>query len=236
MPGTPAYRLYRSFWAGIDWLYPPHCGGCGEAGSRWCPDCQAKVQVLKPPLCQLCGTRVERAGLCRRCRLEKPAFEGLRSWAIFGGPIRNAIHRLKYQGDIALGEILARSMIHCLEGLGWAVDLVLPVPLSRARQAERGYNQAALLARPLALASGLRYKPRALKRSRETRSQVGLSVEQRRQNVAGAFLSNPREVLGQKVLLIDDVATSGATIEACSQSLRAAGAAAVYALTLARAF
>jgi ComF family protein len=142
---------------------------------------------------------------------------------------------LKYQGDLSLGEFLARPLLHCLEEVNWAVDLVVPVPLSAARLAERGYNQAALLARPLALGSGLSFRPQALLRCRETRSQVGLSGKQRRENVAGAFLGNPQIVLGKKTLIVDDVTTSGATLEACAQALRTAGALEVVALTLARA-
>jgi ComF family protein len=142
---------------------------------------------------------------------------------------------LKYYGDLGLGEILARPLIHCLEEMNWAVDLVVPVPLSKARLAERGYNQAALLARPLALGSGLGYGPKALLRNRETRSQVGLSGERRRENVTGAFFAHAPQVAGKVVLIVDDVATSGATLNACAEALRAGGAADVFAITLARA-
>jgi ComF family protein len=154
---------------------------------------------------------------------------------VFAGPLRNALHRLKYQRDVALGDALAGPLISLLEGLNWAVDLVAPVPLSASRQAERGYNQAAFLARPLALAAGLSYKSLALRKIRETPSQVGLSVGQRRDNVRGAFLANPGIVRDKRVLVIDDVITSGATLEACAQALFEGGASRVYGLSLARA-
>ncbi len=126
-------------------------------------------------------------------------------------------------------------MIHCLEEASWAVDLVIPVPLSPGRSVERGYNQAALLARPLALFTGLDYRPKGLVRCRETRSQVGLSLSERRLNVAGAFQANPSMVSGRSVLSVDDVTTSGTTLQACAEALLAAGAKNVFALTLARA-
>lgn len=126
-------------------------------------------------------------------------------------------------------------MIHCLEEASWAVDLVIPVPLSPARTAERGYNQAALLARPLALFSGLAYQPKGLLRCRETSTQVGLTMKERWQNVSGAFLANAPLVSGRSVLIVDDVTTSGATLQACAEALLEAGVKKVFALTLARA-
>jgi ComF family protein len=130
---------------------------------------------------------------------------------------------------------LAGPLISLLGGLHWAVDLVAPVPLSAARQAERGYNQAALLARPLALAVGLSYQSQALRKIRETPSQVGLSADQRRDNVQDAFQAAPGIVRDKSVLVIDDVITSGATFEACVQALFDGGANRVYGLSLARA-
>jgi ComF family protein len=178
---------------------------------------------------------VESPGLCPRCRAAPPHFTAVRSWAVFAGPVRQAIHRLKYRRDLSLGETLARPLIGYLQELAWALDLVVPVPLGVARLKERGYNQATLLARPLALGCRLGFRPQALSRVRETRSQVGLSYAQRLENVSGAFQAHPRWVAGQRVLLVDDVATSSATMEACAGALAGAGAACVYGLTLARA-
>jgi ComF family protein len=126
-------------------------------------------------------------------------------------------------------------MIDCYQSLGWTVDLVLPIPLGRKRMHERGYNQADLLARPFALATGLSYSSRSVWRERETASQVGLGAAQRLENVAGAFKADPKQVSGRRVLMIDDVATTGATISACASALLAAGALDVWGLTLARA-
>lgn len=131
---------------------------------------------------------------------------------------------------------MARSLMQYLElSLHWDVEVVVPVPLSQQRQSERGYNQVALIAYPLALLGNWDYAPKALKRVKHTRSQVGLTVLERKENVCGAFHANPRLIANKKVLLLDDVATTGATLMAASDSLLSGGARCVYALTAARA-
>ena len=238
VPGTlgrPAYRLYQLAWAGLDWLYPPHCGGCEQPGSRWCQDCQNEVKLVSHPVCEYCGQILKAAGVCRSCQQFPPHYSAMRSWAVFDGPVRTALHRLKYNRDVALGEVLARPLIDQLNGLKWRVDLITPVPLGKTRRAQRGYNQAALLAWPLALGCGITYRPQALMKVRETRTQVGLTLTQRRENVAEAFRAKAAEVSGKRILVVDDVTTSGATMEACATALLSAGAERVYGLTLARA-
>jgi competence protein ComFC len=202
---------------------------------RWCMKCQREIVTITPPICERCGRTQGFKGICARCTATPPGYTALRSWAAYTGPLRSALHRLKYNRDVALGEILARPMIDCLSLTTWKLELVLPVPISLSRRAERGYNQAALLARPIALCFGLKYRPQALKKSRETRSQVGLTVEERRANVLGAFVAEKSIVKGKNILVVDDVTTSGATLNACGQALRMAGANEVYCLTLARA-
>jgi ComF family protein len=163
--------------------------------------------------------------------MESPPYTALRSWAVFAGPLRQALHRLKYARDIALGETLAQPLIELFLSLCWKVDLVVPVPLSRARGVERGYNQAALLARPLAWPAGF-LPPKPPKRG----PQPGWPDEiRRRDTVKDAFFAPSSQVQGKRILVIDDVTTSGATIEACAQALTAGGAERIYGLTLARA-
>jgi competence protein ComFC len=231
----PAYRVYRSLWCGLDWLYPPRCAGCGKAGARWCDDCQTSVKYLKGEICPICGNIGNGAGTCNQCKAFPLHFSQLRSWAVYEEPLRQALHRLKYKKDLALGEALSRPLIKLLPELGWQIDYLLPVPLGVARLAERGYNQSALLAKPLALALRIPYRPSGLRRARETRSQVELSAQGRRQNVQGAFQADRRVVAGKRVLVIDDIATSCATLDACAVALVEADAAQVFCLTVARA-
>jgi competence protein ComFC len=204
-------------------------------GTRWCTTCQTSVQKIEPPLCPVCGQRNSRVGLCPRCQKLTPHYTALRSWAVFDGTIRNALHQLKYRRNVGLGEILARSMVELAEEMKWEIDLITPVPLGLARLAERGYNQSSLLAKPLSLALRVPYRPQILSRVRETRSQVGLTAAERRENVSGAFVAQPNGIMGRNVLLVDDVTTSGSTLDACAEALLTAGARQVYGLTLARA-
>jgi len=159
----------------------------------------------------------------------------LRSWAIFSGPLRTAIHSLKYQRNIPLGIELADQLRIVYEKEKWAVDLVVPVPLSKKRKKERGFNQAKILAYPLAKKVGVPFDTECIKRIKETRSQVGLTIKERKFNVANAFSTDQIFVKSKRILLVDDVATTGATLNECAISLLQAGAKEVYALTLARA-
>ncbi len=234
--GQLVYQINRLIWTGIDWLYPPRCGGCQSQGARWCLDCQNKTELTSNrTVCPCCGAPQETALLCETCRRVPPHFRALRAWAVYKGPVRQAIHRLKYKRNIGLGEVFGRRLMDYLLNLHWQVDAVIPVPLGVDRLAQRGYNQAALLAYPVAWGMGLDFIPEALQRVRETRSQVDLSAVERKQNVLGAFCASHDRVAGRKLLIIDDVATSGATIDACAAALLEGGASEVYGLTLARA-
>ena len=188
-------------------------------------------------MCSCCGLPAlpGKTGLCSDCKNQPPFFKALRSWCIYQGPAREAIHRLKYSRDVGLGEVLARYLIRLTPTLPWQVDLVTCVPLSSKRLKQRGYNQASLLARPVALALRAPYRPDLLLRNRDTLSQVDLSAQERRQNVAGAFSPAEKFPKGASILVIDDVTTTGSTQNACAQALLEAGASAVYGLTLARA-
>jgi len=159
----------------------------------------------------------------------------LRSWAAFDTPVRQALHKLKYRRDMGLGEALSVPLSSFAVSLKWPLEVVVPIPLGRRRMQERGYNQTDLIAHPLSLALGLDYRPGALKRKRETASQVGLSAVERRDNMQDAFFADPRFIRGRVVLVVDDVATTGSTLSSCSESLYQSGAADVFALTVARA-
>ena len=234
MPERPAYHLYRWLWGSLDLLFPPFCGGCGCRGAHWCADCQNQVVLIESPFCKICGRPQKSPGRCFGCLIDKPSFTNLRSWALYEGPVREAILRLKYKQNISLGLILADPLNSLFSDLNWDVDLVVPVPLGVARLKERGYNQADLIARPLALRRGIPCENQGLHRVRETRSQVGLSIDQRRENVKNAFQANPALVSGRRILVVDDVATSSATLDACAAALFTAGSKEVSCLTLAR--
>lgn len=176
-----------------------------------------------------------RTDICERCSAEPPPFRSLRAWAVFDFPVRQALHKLKYRRDMGLGDALAVPIAVFADSLHWPFELVVPVPLGRKRMQERGYNQVALIARPLSLALGLDYRPGALKRKRETVSQVGLSAMERRENMQNAFLADALVVRGKTVLVMDDVSTTGSTLSSCSEALLQAGAKDVFALTVARA-
>lgn len=229
------YRIYQGVWATLDWLFPPVCGGCGNDGTRWCIECQKRVQVLSDPVCDVCGLPQARSGLCNRCRQGQSLFKQLRSWVVFENSAQNALHRLKYRRDIGLGEALSDQMSGFVKQLSWPVDMLVPIPLGKQRIKERGYNQVAMVAMPLAMKLGLNYEPGALVRARETRSQVGLSVGERQENVMGVFEADGAKVSGKTVLLMDDVSTTGATLSSAAEALYASNARDVYAVTVARA-
>lgn len=149
--------------------------------------------------------------------------------------MRGIIHHLKYRRDLGLGEALSNPLADFIQTQNWKIDSVVPIPLSNQRYKERGYNQIALMAYPLSLILDLTYSSNALIRKRHTRSQVGLSALERKQNVEGAFWANPRLTSGKSILLMDDVATTGPTLAAASKALVSSGASKIYALTLARA-
>ena len=232
---SSTYWLNQWVWGSLDWLFPPVCGGCNRAGFRWCPDCRQQVQIVPEPVCCTCGLPLSRPGQCPGCKAAVPPYAMMRSWLVFEGPIRHALHKLKYRRNVALGDALAQHLAEYVGTLGWPADLVVPVPLGKKRAKERGYNQVGLVAMPLAAVNHWRYTPRALARSRETRSQVGLTVAERKENVSGAFRADAALVSGATVLLLDDVATTGATLSACTTALLDAGVRTVYALSLARA-
>lgn len=216
-------------------LFPPVCAGCGKAGYRWCSDCQARVPCVVEPFCNKCGIPTRKSGVCEKCQSNLPVYRLMRSWAVFDSPIQNALHSIKYRRNIGLADALARQMVNFVHSLALNIDILVPVPLGRKRLQERGYNQVGLVARPLAYELGLDYAPQALRKTRDTRSQVGLGISERRANVSAAYQADSLVVKGKSILLMDDVATTGSTVSACSEALLSAGAQAVCVITIARA-
>ena len=190
---------------------------------------------MKQPLCTICGLPNVLGGICSQCKINRPSYNLLRSWAVYSGPVQKAIHRIKYKHDFSLGFELARYVFRFVDDMNLFIEGVIPVPLGKKRFRDRGYNQVSMVALPLALKLRIKYMPYGLIRIRETESQVGLNIKDRINNVKDAFLANSHQVSGKNILLIDDVATTGATLTSCANALRMSGASNVFAITLARA-
>lgn len=235
-----------SWWSQLlDLIFPRQCVICGgsvAAGERFlCWQCVAHLPFVQFPFCSHCGDpvdgRVDRTFRCYSCAVSEPAFDRARSAVRYRGPVRELLQSFKYGHAAWLAEDLANLLVRCLEAQfsDLDVDVVSAVPLYHARARERGYNQSHLLA--VALARQIRKPliPRLLKRNRRTETQTHLTLEQRKANVKGAFtVRNPEWVPGLRVLLVDDVMTTGATVNECARVLKQAGAARVYVVTVAR--
>ena len=194
---------------------------------------------VESPFCARCGRELasepSASGLCARCRSTPFQVERIRSAVYSEGALREAIHAFKYDGVTALAAPLASLMVEYWSKQPTSVDVVVPVPLHERRLRRRGFNQAALLARELAKQVQLPLDEGSLVRHRSTAAQVDLDADERRENVRDAFRCIGDSVAGKDVLLIDDVCTTGSTLEACATALREGGAKSVQALTLARA-
>lgn len=218
----------------LDLIFPPRCVGCGQLGEWVCTDCWATVAPVGERICSVCGTPAKKAESCSHCSLI-PDCRWVRSAFLFEGALRRAIHALKYQRRSALAASLVSLMLDHLHLPDYDFEVLIPVPLHPARLAERGFNQAEVLARALSARWDVPMWVGGLERVRPTRSQVELNVAERQANVRQAFLARQKVVAGHRLLLVDDVCTSGATLEACALALRQADAADVVAVTLARA-
>ncbi|MFC1846777.1 ComF family protein [Chloroflexota bacterium] len=216
-------------------LFPCWCLGCGREGSLICADCRLKLPEIKPPLCPRCGMPQPGGILCAGCLNHKPKIDGIRSVFRFEGIMRQAIHRFKYNNLRAIAKPLARLLGDYLATYPLTAEVIVPVPLHRRRLRERGYNQSELLAKELGKITGLPLIKGGLFRQQLSQPQArAASAVERRKNVAGAFICRGDNLKDKSILLIDDVATSGATLDACAAALKAAGGGKVWGLTLAR--
>jgi len=231
--------LHQWATAGVDLLFPPSCASCGRAGERICARCAQLVTPVPATICTRCGrVQTMRVPSCVQCEGDADfPLDHVRAAALHTAPLREWIHLLKYEGRRDLAPAMARYLTATLAETEWTpirarLDAVVPAPLHAARMRERGYNQAELLARGLCRQTGLPLRTDLLTREKLTHSQVGLNAAERKANVEGAFVATPA-CRGLHLLLIDDVYTTGATLRACAHALRDAGAAHIYALTLA---
>ena len=204
----------------------------GAASEALCAPCIASLPRLPGERCPRCALPSRAGAVCGRCLAHPPRYDATVAAWWYAFPADALVHALKFRGELALAPLLARLLAERLRAAA-PVDCVLPVPLSRARLAERGYNQSAEIARRLAAATGAALELAACTRVRDTPQQADLPWAERARNVRGAFRSE-RDFSGQKVALVDDVMTTGATLDELAATLKAAGAAEVVNWVLAR--
>lgn len=236
-------RLWGELLALLDWLLPPVCPLCGlptpNAGA-FCTTCRADVPALVPPCCPSCALPYPAEGgsshPCEPCLRRPPPFRQTIAAGLYDRTLRQAIQRFKFEGVLPLERPLAGLLSEAIVAQmpAWQPTLLIPVPLHRTRLRQRGFNQTLLLARAVGRQLGCPVAPRALVRSRATLPQPGLSAAARRDNLRGAF-TVPRPLREARVLLIDDVMTTGATARECARALLDGGAAEVVVAVLARA-
>ena len=219
----------------VDSFFPRQCVGCGKVGGFLCPECLGKLPRLLPPLCPNCGRSQASGIVCPDCRQRQTEIDGIRSPFRFDEVIRKAIHQLKYRNLKAISPCLAELLADYLRANSLPGEALVCVPLHPRRLRERGYNQSSLLAKELGRRIDLPVIEDCLIRVKQAQPQVrAVDVEERRRNVADAFVCRDERVSGRQIILVDDVCTSGATLESCAVALKNKGATSVWGLTLAR--
>ena len=242
MPKRFSSAMMRTVRSTLTLLYPPSCLACEEDLPDWdgqaflCTHCQSILARLAPPWCSRCGEslRDSHADLCLRCATQEVPFDRLRSFGPYEGVLADLIRALKFEGERALARPLAGYLFEASDSeIKEGIEAISFVPMTARALRIRGFNQAELLARQL---GRLLSKPviSGLHKARETRPQVELSAHERLENLKAAFVAR-KDPRYEKLLLVDDVYTTGATLAECSRALRAAGYGKIYALTLARA-
>ena len=217
----------------LNLLLPISCAVCRTEGRFLCADCEPKLPRLERPYCTRCGDR-GREPFCDWCAATPPTVNGIRAPYLFRGVVREMVHDLKYRNVRACARELAGLMADCLQRNNLSPDVLVPVPLHRSAERQRGYNQSALLCRELERLTDIPMRAALLTRRRDTPAQVSMgSHDERRHNMVGAFECDA-DVGGLAVLVIDDVVTTGSTMFACADALKTAGAASVWGLAFAR--
>lgn len=227
-------------------VFPPHCLICQlacEDSPSLCHTCFQKITFISEPRCTICGRpfdfAIDHADICIPCQTNAPPFERARAAMYYNEASRPLITRFKYADSLAIAPLAAQMMTRAGADILPRADVIVPVPLHWRRLWSRKFNQSALLADQLAKQHRIPVLMHALKRARHTAPQASLNWQERQNNVKQAFVvprAQEQHLLGKTVLLVDDVFTSGATIHACTQALKKAGASQVYVLTLARRF
>jgi ComF family protein len=235
------------FKAILDILFPPLCHVCRSFISEQteihlCQPCREKIRVVGSPLCTICGvpfaTENGSDHTCGHCLTHRRQFAGARAATFFEGPLQELIHRFKYGKKLQLSRPLGLLTAAALGDYHPArtADYLVPVPLHRRRLQERGFNQSQLIGQVLAKNWGIPLSVHNLRRIRWTAPQTGLTAAERERNIRGAFaVSSPETLKGKRLLLVDDVYTTGSTVSECAKTLHLAGAEVVHVVTVARA-
>lgn len=230
------YSIFKKIEPILDFIFPPYCAGCDLVGFYLCPDCSNKIRPITGPVCQKCGEPLSSTFHdVNECKKLLKSIEWIRSYSLYQPPLSNAIQKLKYQRNISVVEKLALFFTELYNQFKMDIDIIVPVPLNKNRIRERGFNQANLLGIPFSTQVKKPLVFKALSKKLDTRTQVGLQRSDRFENVSNAFLGDEELVSGKNILLIDDVATTGATLEACASALKTANAKDIFGFTLARA-
>jgi ComF family protein len=217
-----------------DRLFPARCIGCGRRGQALCAPCRHELPLLSRSVCARCATTRPQRGVCRGCRQLSPQLTSIRAICAYQGAARKAVHTLKFRSGRYLAPLIGELMRDELARRPLRADLLVPVPMARDRMRDRGYNQAELLAHELAPGIGAPVVSGVLERASRM-PQHTLGASERHDNLQGAITCvAPAEVIGRRILVIDDVCTTGATLSACAEALIDAGAARVSALVFAR--
>jgi competence protein ComFC len=230
--------LALDFWSGLlDLIYPPRCLVCGASDEDYlCADCEEKIDVIGSQYCHKCAMPCE-SYICSDCRKRVYAFDSACSAGVYEGVLSKAIQALKFNFHIGMAEPLAKLMIRCFpyNQFSGKVDMLIPIPIHRSRMVDRGFNQSAELSKLMCERIALPVELRVLYKVKNTRHQANLPQDKRISNLEGAFaVRNPEMILGKSVLLVDDVFTTGSTLNEAAKVLKEAGAKAVHAYTLAR--
>ncbi|MFY9520567.1 MAG: ComF family protein [Caldicoprobacterales bacterium] len=226
----------------LDLLYPlVYCDICQYpldkgVSHSFCPACLSTLPLIRDPRCKKCGKplREDLMDYCRDCQASRHLFTAGLSVYEYTQTIRDLIYRYKYQGETSLARTFGLLMGDLFAESAWPIDLVMPVPLHKRKESYRGFNQSSLLADYIAYRQGLAFRDDVLLREIDTDKQASLTRQDRMKNLKGAFtVVKPSIIKDKNILLIDDVYTTGATVDSCTASLKEAGAAKVFVLTLA---
>lgn len=232
-------HILVEIWRGlIDLVYPPKCLVCGDMQATYlCASCYADIERIKPPCCPRCAMPTPE-GPCRECPGVDFSFDSATAAGVYSGVLKDAIHQLKYSGHRVMAPYLYELLVELLRSrnvLLQKIDCIVPVPIHPKRQRERGFNQSELLARGVGRALAIPVLSNAIRKSRLTPRQVELTGSLRREIVVGAFeVVRVDGFAGRRVLLIDDVFTTGSTCDAAASALRSGGAREIHVLTVAR--